>query len=87
MAADTDIVAQGAVQDPPAQPRATRRVALGVSYRGSAYHGWQSQGGGVPTVQGALEAALSAFATVPISVLCAGRTDRSEEHTSELQSH
>lgn len=64
---------QGAAA-PPAT-RATRRVALGVSYRGSAYHGWQSQGAGVATVQGALEKALSAFATVPISVVCAGRTD------------
>ncbi len=55
-------------------PRATRRVALGVSYRGTAYKGWQSQAGG-GTVQDELEAALSKFATVPISVLCAGRTD------------
>jgi tRNA pseudouridine38-40 synthase len=55
-------------------PRATRRVALGVSYRGTAYKGWQSQAGG-GTVQDALETALSAFATEPIRVMCAGRTD------------
>jgi tRNA pseudouridine38-40 synthase len=50
------------------------RLALGVSYRGSAYCGWQSQ----PernTVQDALERALSKFADVPVRTLCAGRTD------------
>lgn len=50
------------------------RVALGVSYNGSNYHGWQSQSGG-RTVQDALESALQRFATVPIRTLCAGRTD------------
>ena len=53
---------------------AIRRVALGVSYLGSAYKGWQSQPGG-GTVQDVLEAALAAFATKPIKVMCAGRTD------------
>ncbi|TAK84387.1 MAG: tRNA pseudouridine(38-40) synthase TruA [Aquabacterium sp.] len=53
---------------------ATRRVALGVSYLGCAYKGWQSQPGG-GTVQDALEAALSEFATKRIKVMCAGRTD------------
>lgn len=56
------------------QAGATRRVALGVSYLGNAYKGWQSQPGG-GTVQDVLEAALSTFATKPIKVLCAGRTD------------
>lgn len=55
-------------------PRATRRVALGVSYVGSAYKGWQSQTGG-GTVQDVLELALSKFAVRPIKVMCAGRTD------------
>ncbi len=64
----------GAEQAPEALPRATHRVALGVSYRGAAYKGWQSQRGG-GTVQDALEAALSAFATERVSVVCAGRTD------------
>ncbi|XHS77153.1 tRNA pseudouridine(38-40) synthase TruA [Burkholderiaceae bacterium UC74_6] len=50
------------------------RVALGVSYRGQAYKGWQSQPGG-GTVQDALEAALSEFAAQPIRTICAGRTD------------
>ncbi|MFT3665068.1 tRNA pseudouridine(38-40) synthase TruA [Piscinibacter sp.] len=50
------------------------RVALGVSYRGSAYQGWQSQPGG-NTVQDRLEAALAQFLDVPVRVMCAGRTD------------
>ena len=50
------------------------RVALGVSYRGGGYNGWQSQPGG-RTVQDALEKGLSAFAAQPIRTLCAGRTD------------
>jgi tRNA pseudouridine38-40 synthase len=50
------------------------RIALGVSYDGSAYNGWQSQPGG-QTIQDHLESALSAFATQTIHTLCAGRTD------------
>lgn len=50
------------------------RLALGLSYRGGAYQGWQSQPGG-QTVQDHLEAALSAFAAQPVTTLCAGRTD------------
>lgn len=50
------------------------RIALGVSYNGSPYHGWQSQPDG-NTVQDHLEAALAEFAGTPISTLCAGRTD------------
>jgi tRNA pseudouridine38-40 synthase len=50
------------------------RYALGLSYRGSAYHGWQSQPDG-NTVQDRLEAALAQFADQPIRTMCAGRTD------------
>ena len=51
-----------------------RRLALGLSYRGQAYHGWQSQPDG-QTVQDALERALTAFAAEPVVTVCAGRTD------------
>ncbi|NUZ05200.1 tRNA pseudouridine(38-40) synthase TruA [Piscinibacter koreensis] len=51
-----------------------QRIALGVSYRGVAYHGWQSQPDG-NTVQDRLEAALAAFADRPVRTSCAGRTD------------
>lgn len=50
------------------------RLALGISYRGTAYQGWQSQPGG-RTVQDQLESALSRFADVEIGTVCAGRTD------------
>ena len=50
------------------------RVALGLSYNGSAYQGWQSQLSG-QTVQDKLEAALRKFTTQRVSTLCAGRTD------------
>jgi len=52
----------------------TIRVALGLSYRGEAYKGWQSQPGG-GTVQDALEKALAQFADHPVRTICAGRTD------------
>lgn len=50
------------------------RLALGVSYNGQAYDGWQSQPSG-RTVQDQLEAALGRFAARPIATVCAGRTD------------
>ena len=50
------------------------RIALGISYSGSAYEGWQSQLSG-NTVQDKLELALKKFAAMPIRVNCAGRTD------------
>ncbi len=51
------------------------RIALGVEYKGARYRGWQRQSIGVPSVQQALEDALSRVADAPVSVLCAGRTD------------
>jgi tRNA pseudouridine38-40 synthase len=51
-----------------------QRIALGVSYRGQAYHGWQAQPDG-RTVQDTLERALGKFAAVPVQTVCAGRTD------------
>ncbi|MDP9045508.1 MAG: tRNA pseudouridine(38-40) synthase TruA [Pseudomonadota bacterium] len=50
------------------------RVVLGISYRGQAYKGWQSQPDG-RTVQDRLEHALARFADVPLRTHCAGRTD------------
>ena len=50
------------------------RVALGLSYNGQPYQGWQSQLSG-RTVQDRLEAALARFTNQKISTLCAGRTD------------
>ena len=50
------------------------RIAMGVEYNGSAYNGWQLQAHS-PSVQQAIEAALSTVADEPIRVFCAGRTD------------
>jgi tRNA pseudouridine38-40 synthase len=50
------------------------RVALGLSYEGGRYDGWQSQPSG-NTVQDQLEQALGRFCDEPIRTLCAGRTD------------
>ena len=50
------------------------RIALGVRYDGSSYHGWQVQNG-LSTVQKQVEKALSMVADQPIMVVCAGRTD------------
>ena len=56
-------------------PAGVFRCALGVSYDGSAYQGWQSQASGL-TVQDKLEKALALFTDLPsVSTLCAGRTD------------
>ncbi|HFE37440.1 MAG TPA: tRNA pseudouridine(38-40) synthase TruA [Gammaproteobacteria bacterium] len=52
-----------------------QRIALGVEYDGRDFCGWQAQKEGVPTVQGAVEAALSTVANSPVRVICAGRTD------------
>src|SRR6187455_994391 len=50
------------------------RYALGIEYDGSGFLGWQRHHGG-PTVQAAVESALSYVADAPIEVVCAGRTD------------
>ncbi len=51
------------------------RIALGVEYDGSGFHGWQTQQQGIRSVQEELEQALSKVAVVPVRVQCAGRTD------------
>jgi tRNA pseudouridine38-40 synthase len=51
-----------------------QRLALGLSYRGTHYHGWQSQPDG-RTLQDRVEAALAEFAATPVTTVCAGRTD------------
>lgn len=55
----------------------TTRFALGISYDGTNYHGWQRQGSPqCATIQTLLEEAISRVADHPISVICAGRTDK-----------
>jgi tRNA pseudouridine38-40 synthase len=50
------------------------RYAIGLEYDGSAFLGWQAQRQG-PTIQAALEHALSRVANAPVKAVCCGRTD------------
>ena len=50
------------------------RIAIAIEYDGSDFYGWQRLSHG-PTVQGAVEAALSTVADAPVEVVCSGRTD------------
>ena len=52
------------------------RFALGIEYDGGAYSGWQRLSApgtpsAVPTLQGALEQALSTVADAPVATTCA----------------
>ncbi len=59
------------------------RIALGVEYDGSQYHGWQSQTG-LHTIQQAVETAISKVADDSLSVVCAGRTDTGVHATNQV---
>ena len=50
------------------------RIALGLEYDGSRFHGFERQPD-QRTVQGELERALARIAASPVRVVCAGRTD------------
>lgn len=59
------------------------RIALGIEYDGSAFHGWQIQPGG-GTVQDAVQTALAKIAGTPVDVVCAGRTDAGVHATGQV---
>jgi tRNA pseudouridine38-40 synthase len=50
------------------------KLALGLEYDGTDFHGWQTQPSG-KTIQDQLEAALAAFVGSPVETVSAGRTD------------
>ena len=50
------------------------RFCIGIEYDGAAYAGWQTQQS-APSIQAAIESALTSVANGPIAVICAGRTD------------
>ena len=62
-----------------------RTFKLLLEYDGTAYHGWQVQPG-LPTVQGALQAALARLAAAPVQVMGAGRTDARVHATGQVAS-
>jgi tRNA pseudouridine38-40 synthase len=74
----------GEVLDPGLWPEGMQRVALGVEYKGSDFHGFQVQPNGVKTVQQALEKALSIVADETVSLVCAGRTDAGVHATNQV---
>lgn len=59
------------------------RIALGIEYDGTPYHGWQYQEGAI-SVQAEVEKALSAVADQPVRVACAGRTDTGVHATAQV---
>ena len=65
-------------------PEGMQRVALGIEYKGSDFHGFQMQPNGVKTVQQALEYALSKVADESVSLVCAGRTDAGVHATHQV---
>ena len=59
------------------------RIALGIAYDGSAFHGWQSQPDG-NTVQDRLEQALAQIAGAAVRTIAAGRTDTGVHATGQV---
>lgn len=60
-----------------------KRLALGVEYDGSNYHGWQYQKT-VSSIQDEIEKALSIIANHKVYVFCAGRTDAGVHSTGQV---
>ncbi|MDY6812734.1 MAG: tRNA pseudouridine(38-40) synthase TruA [Pseudomonadota bacterium] len=56
-------------------PPGRTRIALGLEYDGSRYHGWEAQRHTGLTVQATLERALARIADAPVRTVVAGRTD------------
>jgi tRNA pseudouridine38-40 synthase len=60
------------------------RIALGIEYDGSPYHGWQAQEPGVDSVQDRVDKAVSFVADHAVRVVCAGRTDAGVHATGQV---
>lgn len=67
----------------PAEDSRRIKIALGVEYDGSAFHGWQFQGD-VRSVQEMLQQAISKVAAHQVTVHCAGRTDSGVHATGQV---
>jgi tRNA pseudouridine38-40 synthase len=65
-------------------PEGMQRVALAIEYKGTDFHGFQTQPNGVKTVQQALEKALSKVADETVTLVCAGRTDAGVHATNQV---
>lgn len=53
-----------------------RTIRMEIEYDGTGFCGWQRQSGSLPTVQGAIEAALGRIMQEKIGIIGAGRTDK-----------
>jgi tRNA pseudouridine38-40 synthase len=60
------------------------RYALLIDYHGAPFQGWQRQAVGQPSVQAAVEAALSALEPGPHTIAAAGRTDTGVHATGQV---
>lgn len=65
------------------KPVSVHRLALGVSYIGTDFSGWQRQPD-QPSVQESLESVLSEIVDTPIAVQAAGRTDTGVHATNQV---
>ena len=59
------------------------RIALGVEYDGTPFHGWQSQADGLG-VQDVLARALAEIGGAPVTLVAAGRTDSGVHATMQV---
>lgn len=59
------------------------RIALGIEYNGHGFYGWQAQQE-LPSIQAALETAISKVANEKIHLFCAGRTDANVHATGQV---
>ena len=59
------------------------RYRLTIEYDGAAYAGFQAQAG-LPTVQGAIELAVTAFCGQLVRIAAAGRTDSGVHATGQV---
>lgn len=60
------------------------RYALQIDYHGGPFAGWQRQAGDLPSVQGAVEAALARLEPGPHTIAGAGRTDAGVHATAQV---
>lgn len=60
------------------------RYAFLVEYDGGPFCGWQRQAGGLPSVQGAIEAALARIEPAAPTIAAAGRTDTGVHATGQV---
>lgn len=59
-------------------------MVLCLEYKGTAFHGWQVQKSGVPTIQAAVESAVSVVANEKVATIVAGRTDAGVHATNQI---